>query len=270
VGARDGGEAGLHPSNIHDNAYAVGAVDFTGDMPVILGPDGPSLGGFVCPATVIEADLWKLGQLKAGDRCASCRSRCQRGALAARGGASIAQLAGPRARDCRPRRLSPLAGGDRTGEGDTTVVAPLPATTLPAARDGPPELDLVLRFKRPRADAGHRGRGFPGIVDLTPGIRSLQVHYDPRNAAAGRAAARIGARRREPAPSDDISRCPRASCTCRCPGTTRPAGWRSRNTCSRCARTRRGARATSSSSAASTGGRHRGGARDRLRGAATW
>jgi len=25
----------------HDNAYAIGAVDFTGDMPVILGPDGP-------------------------------------------------------------------------------------------------------------------------------------------------------------------------------------------------------------------------------------
>ncbi len=61
-----GGEAGLHPSNIHDNAYAFGSVDFTGDMPVILGPDGPSLGGFVCPATVITADLWKLGQLKAG------------------------------------------------------------------------------------------------------------------------------------------------------------------------------------------------------------
>ena len=64
----DGGEAGMHPSNIHDNAYAVGAIDFTGDMPVILGPDGPSLGGFVCPATVIQADLWKLGQLKAGDK----------------------------------------------------------------------------------------------------------------------------------------------------------------------------------------------------------
>ncbi|MGM0111220.1 urea carboxylase [Enterococcus sp. DIV0187] len=63
----DGGEAGLHPSNIHDNAYAVGTVDFTGDMPIILGPDGPSLGGFVCPATVITSDLWKLGQLKPGD-----------------------------------------------------------------------------------------------------------------------------------------------------------------------------------------------------------
>ncbi|WP_342247368.1 5-oxoprolinase/urea amidolyase family protein, partial [Pseudomonas sp. OTU5201] len=63
-----GGEAGLHPSNIHDNPYAIGAVDFTGDMPVILGPDGPSLGGFVCPVTLIEADLWQLGQLKAGDK----------------------------------------------------------------------------------------------------------------------------------------------------------------------------------------------------------
>lgn len=40
----DGGEAGLHPSNVHDVAYSIGAVDFTGDLPVILGPDGPSLG----------------------------------------------------------------------------------------------------------------------------------------------------------------------------------------------------------------------------------
>ena len=68
----DGGEAGLHPSNIHDNAYAIGAIDFTGDMPVILGPDGPSLGGFVC-LTVIQSELWKIGQLKPGDRV---RFRC--------------------------------------------------------------------------------------------------------------------------------------------------------------------------------------------------
>ena len=50
----DGGEAGLHPSNIHDNAYAIGAVDFTGDMPVILGPDGPSLGGLRLPGDAGE------------------------------------------------------------------------------------------------------------------------------------------------------------------------------------------------------------------------
>jgi urea carboxylase len=63
----DGGEAGLHPSNIHDNAYAVGTVDFTGDMPILLGPDGPSLGGFVCPATIIQAELWKMGQPRPDD-----------------------------------------------------------------------------------------------------------------------------------------------------------------------------------------------------------
>ncbi len=57
----------MHPSNIHDNAYAIGAIDFTGDMPVILGPDGPSLGGFVCPATMALADCWKIGQLRPGD-----------------------------------------------------------------------------------------------------------------------------------------------------------------------------------------------------------
>jgi len=88
-----GGEAGLHPSNIHDNAYAFGTVDFTGDMPVILGPDGPSLGGFVCPATVIFADLWKLGQLKAGARLRFVPvSHAQAVAIEATQLASIAQL----------------------------------------------------------------------------------------------------------------------------------------------------------------------------------
>jgi urea carboxylase len=70
----DGGEAGLHPSNIHDNAYAIGSLDFTGDTPIILGPDGPSLGGFVCPAVVASGDLWKLGQLRPAIPSGSSRS----------------------------------------------------------------------------------------------------------------------------------------------------------------------------------------------------
>jgi urea carboxylase len=40
----NGGEAGLHPSNIHDTEYTVGSINFTGDFPVILTCDGPSLG----------------------------------------------------------------------------------------------------------------------------------------------------------------------------------------------------------------------------------
>ena len=55
----DGGEAGLHPSNIHDNAYAVGTLDLTGDQSILLGPDGPSLGGFVCSVTMAKGEMWK-------------------------------------------------------------------------------------------------------------------------------------------------------------------------------------------------------------------
>jgi biotin-dependent carboxylase-like uncharacterized protein len=63
--ARDGGGiAGGHPSNILDNSYPVGAVNVNGDLPVILGPDGPTAGGFVVAATIARAGLWKIGQLR--------------------------------------------------------------------------------------------------------------------------------------------------------------------------------------------------------------
>ena len=38
-----------------------------GDMPVVLMFDGPSLGGFVCPATITSSELWKMGQVSAND-----------------------------------------------------------------------------------------------------------------------------------------------------------------------------------------------------------
>jgi urea carboxylase len=61
---QSGGIAGGHPSNILDNSYPVGAVNINGDLPVILGPDGPTAGGFVVAATVIHADFWKIGQFR--------------------------------------------------------------------------------------------------------------------------------------------------------------------------------------------------------------
>jgi 5-oxoprolinase (ATP-hydrolysing) subunit C len=61
---KSGGIAGGHPSNILDNSYPVGAVNVNGDLPVILGPDGPTAGGFACIATVAHAGLWKIGQLR--------------------------------------------------------------------------------------------------------------------------------------------------------------------------------------------------------------
>lgn len=68
--AREGGGiAGGHPSNILDNSYPLGAININGDLPVILGPDGPTAGGFVVAGTVVQAALWKLGQLRpVGDR----------------------------------------------------------------------------------------------------------------------------------------------------------------------------------------------------------
>jgi urea carboxylase len=63
---RDGGIAGKHPSNILDNAYAVGAVNLSGDQPIIITCDGPSLGGFICSAVVVSGALWKVGQVVPG------------------------------------------------------------------------------------------------------------------------------------------------------------------------------------------------------------
>ncbi|KFA51832.1 hypothetical protein S40293_04060 [Stachybotrys chartarum IBT 40293] len=63
----DGGEAGLHPSNIHDSPYSIGSISFTGDEAVILTRDGPSLGGFVVFCVIVSADMWKIGQVRPGD-----------------------------------------------------------------------------------------------------------------------------------------------------------------------------------------------------------
>ncbi len=120
----DGGEAGLHPSNIHDTPYAVGAVDYTGDLPILLGPDGPSLGGFVCPATVATGERWKLGQLRPGDTVrfvpvgADTRRRCGRAPAATVGRAgprattAASSPDGLRTTDRRPR--SPTAAAATT------------------------------------------------------------------------------------------------------------------------------------------------------------
>ena len=64
---QSGGAGGSHPSNVQDCPYSVGTINFTGDFPVIIGVDGPSLGGFVCIATITSSDLWKVGQVRPTD-----------------------------------------------------------------------------------------------------------------------------------------------------------------------------------------------------------
>ncbi|MGC4062710.1 MAG: urea carboxylase [Aquabacterium sp.] len=220
----DGGEAGLHPSNIHDNAYAIGAIDFTGDMPVILGPDGPSLGGFVCPAVVIAAERWKLGQLKAGDTIrfhalsheqAQAMQAAQDDMLRAIGNqhATVPTLPlGVPAGEVTAR-LSPIidqrpATQDHRGE--------QPARVIRQAGDryvlieyGPLVLDLTLRFHvhalMTALNALREQGQLPGIVDMTPGIRSLQIHFDPAQLPRAQLLAHIDQAEKNLPPTDEIS-----------------------------------------------------------------
>ena len=180
----DGGEAGMHPSNIHDNAYAIGAVDYTGDMPVILGPDGPSLGGFVCPATVISADLWKLGQLTAGDKIRFIPVSMQ----------DAVEL--ERAQTAAINRLEPVTHTvtaalpttpiiktigtthDRSGKNDVQVVYRPSGDKYLLVEYGPQVLDIELRFRVHALMLWLQDHRCNGMLELTPGIRSLQIHYD--------------------------------------------------------------------------------------------
>ena len=184
----DGGEAGLHPSNVHDCEYAIGSVNFTGDSPVILTRDGPSLGGFVCPVTIAKAELWKVGQAKPGDRIrfrpipfdtALALERAQ--------DAAIASLAVPDVVAIQAPSLSPA------GTVSACVLAALPAegdrpeVAYRQAGDryilleyGPPVLDLRFRFRVHALMEALRADPVPGILELSPGVRSLQVNYDSR------------------------------------------------------------------------------------------
>ena len=174
----DGGEAGLHPSNIHDNAYAIGAIDFTGDMPILLGPDGPSLGGFVCPAVIVQAELWKLGQLKAGDLV-----RFQRVTLAQANAMERQQNDFLKSFTAEPARLPEAEGIEpavlRTvSDGSEKMVFRADGDRYLLVEYGEMTLDLVLRFRIHALEQHLRDAELPGIIDITPGVRSLHVHFD--------------------------------------------------------------------------------------------
>ncbi|MDQ8202090.1 urea carboxylase [Pelagicoccus sp. SDUM812003] len=181
----DGGEAGLHPSNIHDNAYAIGAIDFTGDMPVILGPDGPSLGGFVCPATIIKADLWMMGQLKPGD---TIRFTKVDQTTATRLEAAQEQVFQGRAGSPSQPQFPSSRYGTEDAILETIPEQPVldrPSVCYRRSGDkyllveyGEMKLDLNLRFRAHALMEAVKSADIPGILELTPGIRSLQIHYE--------------------------------------------------------------------------------------------
>jgi urea carboxylase len=167
----DGGEAGLHPSNIHDTPYSVGAIDYTGDTPILLGPDGPSLGGFVCPATVVTGERWKLGQLRPGDTVRFVPVSDETAEQARRRPNPVLQretledqgIFGRR----EPTDSGPAVTYRRSGDDNLLI------------EYGPMTLDLGLRMRVHALAERFGAERLPGVLDVTPGIRSLQIHVDP-------------------------------------------------------------------------------------------
>ncbi|MDE2403131.1 MAG: urea carboxylase [Sphingomonadales bacterium] len=177
---KDGGEAGLHPSNIHDNPYAIGAVDFTGDMPIILGPDGPSLGGFVCPFVVIAADRWKIGQLVPGDRLRFEPVNIQDAMVAhALQRRLVADGTPHGVSPARPiATLSPILAELPAAAGRPHTVYRQQGDRNILVEYGPIVLDIELRIRVHALMCELERLALPGVIDVVPGIRSLQVHFD--------------------------------------------------------------------------------------------
>jgi urea carboxylase len=174
-----GGEAGLHPSNIHDNAYAVGTIDFTGDMPIILGPDGPSLGGFVCPATVITAELWKIGQLKAGDTVRFIPVSIETARAMERAQLeSLSNLTQQSVEVVPTEICSPIYDTLNSPETGIDVCYRLAGDHYLLVEYGELKLDINLRFKVHALMLWLQDQNIQGLRELTPGIRSLQIHYN--------------------------------------------------------------------------------------------
>jgi len=187
----DGGDAGLHPSNLHDNPYSIGALNMSGDTPILLGPDGPSLGGFVCPVTVVSGDRWKLGQLRPGDAVRFVLAGSDQEPMTAEATPTTSVEASSSSDSRRPAP-------------DDGVLLALPETAeRPGVRYqrggddnllveyGEMELDLGLRMRVHALTEAIEAAGIPGIVDATPGVRSLHLHIDPDQVALGALADRL-------------------------------------------------------------------------------
>ncbi|QPC79960.1 hypothetical protein HYE68_010712 [Fusarium pseudograminearum] len=185
---KTGGKAGLHPSNIDDAPYSIGSVSFTGDEAVVLGCDGPSLGGFVVFCVVCSADLWKIGQARPGDTIRFVPIEVE----------SAIEL--EEQLDQAIESLSPLpiieeefsdkAALEQILEVIPTIVGVIEhdGEVITAHQAGDRAIllefgdglvfDLRHNFSISAFCENHQKKPIAGVVDLTPGIFSLHVTYD--------------------------------------------------------------------------------------------
>lgn len=190
----DGGSAGLHPSNLHDFTYAPGAVNFSGNTPIVLMLDGPSLGGFVCPITVATAELWKVAQAMPGEKIkfkqlnyddASAAFINMEAAWEAVRAYDIESLSSivtnwspDWARKCPAKEIPAVLASLDPVKGDHAeikVVYRMSGDEHVLIEYGDIELDLAYRLRVHMLMEELKSR--PYIKELCPGVRSLLVRY---------------------------------------------------------------------------------------------
>lgn len=174
----DGGEAGLHPSNAHDYVYSLGAINFTGDEPVVLACDGPSLGGFVCAVVIVEAELWKMGQVKPGDRV-TFKPISIDTALEIKKSVDQRVVGVPA---CLPAlaecRDEPILFFQEATSDSPKVVYRQAGDRYLLVEYGENVMDLNLRYRVHCLTELTLGK-VDGVMEMSPGVRSVHIEYDP-------------------------------------------------------------------------------------------
>ncbi|EGV61905.1 urea amidolyase [Yamadazyma tenuis] len=180
----DGGEAGLHPSNAHDYVYSLGAINFTGDEPVILTCDGPSLGGFVCQAVVAEAEMWKIGQVKPGDMIQFVPLSWEDAkSLKHSQDSIIEELKGELPdKAILPKKLNgpedPVLYTFKASSNAPKVVYRQAGDRYILVEYGDNVLDLNLSYRIYKLMEIIQERKTPGIVEMSQGVRSVLIEFD--------------------------------------------------------------------------------------------
>lgn len=182
----NGGEAGLHPSNIHDCEYAIGSINFTGDTPIILTQDGPSLGGFVCPVTIAKAELWKIGQIKPNDTIRfypidfnqALKLEYEQDKIISR---LISSKSSISFSSLNINSLKCILYELEESLTNPSVIYRQAGDHYILIEYGPMKLDLRYRFRVHLLIEELREKNpVKGILELSPGVRSLQIKYDSK------------------------------------------------------------------------------------------
>eukprot|EP00178_Gracilaria_changii_P013285 TRINITY_DN37599_c0_g1_i1.p1 TRINITY_DN37599_c0_g1~~TRINITY_DN37599_c0_g1_i1.p1 ORF type:complete len:1716 (-),score=243.42 TRINITY_DN37599_c0_g1_i1:250-5397(-) len=192
----DGGSAGLHPSNLHDYAYAPGAVNFSGNTPIVLMLDGPSLGGFVCPITVASCELWKVAQASPGEKIRFKQvdfDQARDGLSSMKSIWDAVRMYDTESLDKLAVRWTPqwIAGSkpvdkaavlaaldpEKGDKAEIKVEYRLSGDEHVLVEYGDIELNLAYRFRAHMLMEELRPKTF--ISELCPGVRSVLIRYNP-------------------------------------------------------------------------------------------